>query len=167
MKNVLLKLLPFHNRKNMTPFEYMVKKVLAFVLIYFVGAAIGEAIIIGILTGLGYDPIHGDIPEMNVQFLMLKYFGYAIFTLLTLLYCKVIEKRSVKSVFGGKALDYLTGSLLGAGFLAVIILVCCATGSLSFAGISTKTGLFVLLLCFLGFVIQSMCEEVMCRGFLM
>ena len=62
VKDFLSNLSPFNNRENMPAVLYIIKKVLAFVLIYFVSAVIGEAVVIAILTGMGYDPLHGDMP---------------------------------------------------------------------------------------------------------
>ena len=166
MKTIILNLLPFNNRKEMSALEYSIKKILAFLLIYFTSAVLGEAVIIGLLTGMGYDPMHGDVPG-NEASLLFSLLGFAIFILVTLLYCKIVEKRSAKEVFGKRPIDYLTGSLIAVGLLAVIAGLNLMTGSMTFEGLGTNAKLPMLLLLLVGYAIQSAGEEVMCRGFLM
>ena len=173
MKTIILNLLPFNNRKEMSKLEYIIKKILAFLLIYFMSAVLGEAVIIGLLSAMGYDPLHGDVPggeaSLLSQFVMnlFSLFGFAIFILVTLLYCRIIEKRSAKEIFGKKPLDYLTGSLIAVTLLAVIVSFCLVTGSMTFEGLGTNIQLPMLLLLLVGYMLQSAAEEVMCRGFLM
>ncbi|MBR6151447.1 MAG: CPBP family intramembrane metalloprotease [Lachnospiraceae bacterium] len=173
MKTIILNLLPFNNRTEMSKLEYVIKKILAFVLIYFMSAVLGEAVIIGLLSAMGYDPLHGDVPggeaSLLSQFVMnlFSLFGFAIFILVTLLYCRIIEKRSAKEIFGKKPLDYLTGSLIAVTLLAVIVSFCLVTGSMTFEGLGTNIQLPMLLLLLVGYMLQSAAEEVMCRGFLM
>ena len=173
MKTIILNLLPFNNRKEMSKLEYIIKKILAFLLIYFMSAVLGEAVIIGLLSAMGYDPLHGDVPggeaSLLSQFVMnlFSLFEFAIFILVTLLYCRIIEKRSAKEIFGKKPLDYLTGSLIAVTLLAVIVSFCLVTGSMTFEGLGTNIQLPMLLLLLVGYMLQSAAEEVMCRGFLM
>ena len=150
MKTIILNLLPFNNRTEMSKLEYVIKKILAFVLIYFMSAVLGEAVIIGLLSAMGYDPLHGDVPggeaSLLSQFVMnlFSLFGFAIFILVTLLYCRIIEKRSAKEIFGKKPLDYLTGSLIAVTLLAVIVSFCLVTGSMTFEGLGTNIQLPML-----------------------
>lgn len=88
--------------------------------------------------------------------------------LVTLLFCKLIQKRKATTVGfqkPGMWKEYLCG--LGVGFVmfSVAVLLCVATGSLKFQGLSAtfSVGIFVLFL--LGYMIQGMAEEVLCRGY--
>ena len=63
MKTHVINLLPFNNRMEMSGTEYVIKKILAFVLIFFLSGILGEAVVIGLYTGMGYDPLHGVIPR--------------------------------------------------------------------------------------------------------
>ena len=166
MKNVILNMLPFNNRKDMTIVEYIIKKVLAFTLIYFVSALIGEVVVIGALITAGYDPLHGVMPGGEVPFL-LQYYGFGTFILITLLYSKIIEKMPVKSFLKGSIIDYLFGSLIAIILLSVIIVGCCISGSISFIGINDSINTASLVLWLIAFIIQSGAEEVMVRGFLL
>ena len=61
-KGIIYNLNPFNNETNMSSAEYIIKKLMAFILIYFFSAVLGEGVIIGILYGMGYDPLHGIMP---------------------------------------------------------------------------------------------------------
>ena len=167
MKNIVLNLIPFNNRKEMTAPEFVIKKLLAFILIYIASVIIGEAVIIGALSGMGFDVMNGEVPPEGIVTWLLSYFEYAVYILLAFLYIKLIEKESPKAMFQGKALDYLTGAVFSVGLLAVIICGCCASGSISFLGVGADFKLSKLLLILPGIVLQSASEEVLCRGFLL
>ena len=128
-KSIICKLSPFNNETNMSATEYIIKKLLAFILIYGVSAVLGEGIIIGILYGMGYNPLHGVIPEGQISELLL-YYGFLIFLLVTLLYCRFVEKRDIKSIgFSGNPMDYLTGAMIALILLVVIIGIGCISSA--------------------------------------
>lgn len=167
VKNIVLNLLPFNNRKDMTKAEYVTKKILAFVLIYVLSVIVGEVVIIGVLSGMGYDVANGEMPPEGIVTWLLSYFEYFIYVLITFLYFKVIEKESLRSMFRGRALDYLAGVFLAVGFLGVIIGGNCAAGTISFLGVGEGVNVGNLLLILPGIVLQAASEEILCRGFLM
>lgn len=159
---------PFNNRTDMPKHEFIIKKLLAYILVYVAAMLVGEALVIGGLTVMGYDPLHGEMPDDQHLMYLVTYYGYAVFSLIAILYCKIFEKRSLKSVgFDCKVYDWLTGGVISILMLAVIIAVCCITGSMSFAGSSSGSGLKIMLLTALAFVIQGSMEEILIRGFLM
>lgn len=166
MKHIIYNLSPFNNATNMSGKEYIIKKILAFILIYMCSALLGEGVIIGILICAGYDPLHGVMPEGQIsEFLF--YYGFAIFILVTLLYCKIVEKN-IKSIgFSGKITDYLKGGLLASALLFIIIGMSCVVDSITFSGVNTNVNLKSLILWVLAFAIQGSAEEIMCRGFLL
>ncbi len=166
-KSIIYKLSPFNNETNMSGAEYIIKKLLAFILIYGGSAVLGEGIIIGILFGMGYDPLHGVMPEGQIGEL-LPYYGFLIFGLVTLLYCGFVEKKNMKSVgFSGKPIEYLAGALLASILLVIIITIDCIFDSITFCGFNTTVNVTSLLLWILAFGIQGATEEIMCRGFLL
>lgn len=135
MKKNISNLNPFNNATDMPIAQYIIKKVLAFVLIYCISALIGEGVIIGMLHGMGYDPLHGVMPKGQLADL-LPYYGMIIFILVTFLYCMLIEKRNPKSIgFTKKVSDYLLGTLIAIILLIIIIGVSCVFGSIEFIGI--------------------------------
>lgn len=88
MKTHIINLLPFNNRTEMSRTEYVIKKVLAFILIFFVAGVLGEAVVIGLYTGMGYDSLHGVMPEGQIAGLI-PYYGYILFSVIAILYCKI------------------------------------------------------------------------------
>lgn len=158
---------PFNNRKNLPSFIFICKKMLAFFLLYFAAGVLGEAVIMGSLTVLGYDPLHGIMPEGKLGTLI-PYYGFFLFLLLTLLYCKYVEKRTIKSVgFNSRVFDFLTGAGIAIILLVLIIGISCIWGSIVYIGTGEKMDFFWLIALMAGLMIQSTAEEVMCRGFLM
>ena len=58
--NIIKMVNPFNNREDVPVPVYILKKMLAFLFIYYVAGMIGgEVIIIGGLSLMGYDPLHG------------------------------------------------------------------------------------------------------------
>lgn len=158
---------PFNNREDMPKALYIIKKALAFFLIYALFVGIGEVIVIGITMAMGYDPLHGVLPSVDVVMLM-KYYGFVVFFVVTLLYCKLFEKRKIKSLgFNKRVFDYFIGAVLAVFLLTVIVSVCCVTGVMSFGGFTSGTDVLYLLALFAGFLIQGSAEELVCRGFLL
>lgn len=165
VKKYLNMISPFNNMQDMPYTIYIVKKVLAFFVIYFGAAIVGEAIILSGLAVMGYDPLQGDMPVGNE---LLPYYGFIIFILLTILYCKQIEKRTMRSIgFTKDVFDYIVGLIVAVILLGAIMGICCITGCISYEGIRENVHYGYLLAMFGGFIIQSMGEEILSRGFLM
>ena len=167
IKKLIKNISPFNNAQEMPVALYAVKKLLSFFLIFGIASIIGEAVSIGLLYAMGYDALNGDMPDYSV-IMLFKFYGNIIFFAVTLIYCKRVEKRGIKSFgFNKKGFDYIIGSGLAVLLLAVIVGVCCVTGVFSFNGFNVNANAGYLGLLIGGFVIQSLTEEVMCRGFLL
>jgi membrane protease YdiL (CAAX protease family) len=86
-----------------------------------------------------------------------------------IIYCRAIEGRRVATLGlrRGHALrEYLTGALIGFALFSLAVLICVLTGTMSYEGfVLSSAGLLVLLL--LGFLVQGMSEELLCRGYFM
>lgn len=157
---------PFNNRQEMPAALYIIKKMLAFFLIYGAAMVAGEVIIIGLLCAMGYDPLSGVMPGGHFPELS-KYYGYAVFFAVAVLYARIVEKRGFHSLgFGRRGFDYLTGGAFAAALLAVIVGICCATGAMGFAGLETNVDWLYLIALFGAFAVQSLAEETICRSFL-
>lgn len=93
-----------------------------------------------------------------------------IATITTMIYCRFFEKRKL-STMGfrkrGAVKEYLVGMLVGIGIFSVAVGICLVTGSLEFAGICANISWAYIGLFFVGFLIQGMSEEVICRGYFM
>lgn len=166
IKKIMKNISPLNNTQEVPAALYVIKKLLAFFLIYAVSAVAGEAVVIGGLMARGYNPLNGDMPTGYIAQL-LPYYGFAIFFIVALLYCKLVEKRGIKSLgFNKKVFDYVTGAVIAILMIAVIAVVCCITGVFTFNGI-TSINVGYLLPMLIAFFIQSAAEEVMSRGFLL
>lgn len=167
IKKFIKNVSPFNNRQEMPTALYIIKKLLVFLLIYLSFVFIGEGLIVGITSLMGYDPLHGVMPEGNIM-MLIQYYGFALFFVLTLLYCKLIEKRKISSLgINKRVYDGFTGAVIAVLLLAVIVGVCCLTGVMSFGGFNTGADYLYLLLLFLGFMVQGSAEEFVCRGLLL
>lgn len=166
-KGIIYNLSPFNNNMDMPVTEYIIKKLLAFMLIYGLAAVIGEGIIMGILYGIGYDPLHGGMPVGQIGE-VLPYYGFLIFSLVTFAYWRFVEKQTFRTNgFSRKTEDYLLGTLIAVIMLLVIMSVCCISGSIVFEGFTINIDIKNLIIWLLAFVIQGSAEEMMCRGFLL
>lgn len=166
-KNFIKNINPFNNAQEMPTAFYVIKKVLAFFFIYGLSAVIGEAIVIVMLNAMGYDPLKGVIPTGYLGELI-QYYGFAVFFIVAVLYCKLIEKRKLKSIgFNKKGYDYLIGGVAAIVLLAIIVVICCSMGVLTWSGIAINIDAVYLIALFFAFFIQSLAEETICRGFLL
>ncbi len=90
--------------------------------------------------------------------------------LITMLFCKLIQKRSMRSLgFVKKNIvkEYGIGLLVGFALFTVAVLICVVTGTLKFEGLSSNFGVVTFIFFGLGYMIQGMAEEVLCRSYLM
>ena len=93
----------------------------------------------------------------------------ALTTILTIIYCRAIEKRSLYSMgfVRKKAVkDYLAGAGIGIIMFGVAVLIAFLSGTLSYNGFVLGNGINLLLAFLVGFIIQGMSEEVLLRGYL-
>ena len=136
-------------------------------ILMFVGVFIGVSIIqyiptlvAGFMLYVTYD-----------QLMMVHLFGTVIMTLMTMLFCKVIQKRKMRTLGfkkPGMGKEYGIGLVVGFVMMAVIVLVGVVTGSMTLTfnpEAATGAGIGMLVLLFFGFVLQGMSEEVLCRGY--
>lgn len=166
-KSIMYHLNPFNCDTNISAVEYTIKKLAVFALIYCFSAILGEGIIIGVLYCMGYDPLHGTMPAGQIGEL-LPYYGFLVFLVVTLAYCRFVEKKTMQWIgFSGNVREYLAGVLLAVIFLAIIIGGCCIFDSMMFMGVQTNADYKSIFLWILAFGMQGAAEEVMCRGFLL
>lgn len=87
-----------------------------------------------------------------------------------MLYVKFLEKRSLNTMgfVKKKAVrDYLTGIVIAFAMFSACVGLCVATGAMTFDGY-VLNGQYGLLAAFLvGFLVQGLSEEVVCRGFML
>jgi membrane protease YdiL (CAAX protease family) len=167
LKNYMKMINPFNNEQEMPITIYILKKFLVFIVIYLISGVAGEAIIIGGLSAMGYQPLQGIMPSENVTALI-PYYMFVIFILVGILYCKLVEKRTLKSLgFSKKISDYVWGMVIGSILIVAVMGLCCIVGTISYTGVQSHIDYMYLVALFVGLIIQSMGEELLCRGFLM
>lgn len=94
----------------------------------------------------------------------------AIMIGIALFYCRKIENRKLATLGFRKdrfVSKYLIGLLLGFGFFSIAVLICNLTGSLKITGFSPECSIVLAVAYFIGYMIQGMAEEVVCRGYLL
>lgn len=158
---------PFNNMEEMPTGVYIIKKLFAFLLIYAATNVLQQVVLMAVFYAGGYDPVQGNVPAEHIQMVMM-YYSFAIYILLTFLYCKFIEKRSLKSLGFQRVLpDYFLGAGAAVILLETIMAACCITGGIHFDGVNQDTDFIYMIALFGGLAVQGAAEEIMGRGFLM
>lgn len=101
-------------------------------------------------------------------YMILSLFSDIILILLVLLFCRFLQKRKPDTLgFTKKGLvkEYLIGAAAGFAVFSLAVCICILTGSVTFNGISDAIAPGMLILFLLGYMIQGMAEEVLCRGY--
>lgn len=102
-------------------------------------------------------------------FMVIQLFSTVAVIIVCFLYCRIIEKRdwvSLGFTKKGAVGEYIVG--LGIGFILFggAVAFCVATGKLTLSfNPSLAVGMIILYL--LGYMVQGMSEEILCRGYLM
>lgn len=121
----------------------------------------------------------GDIRQAEVlmnailnsdPIMLLTLFSNAAMILLTILFCVLLQKRTAASmgfVRRKAGLQYLAGAGVGLLLFCGAVLINILTGSMTINGISPGFSPLFFLLFLIGFGIQGMAEEVLCRGYFM
>lgn len=103
-------------------------------------------------------------------YMVFSLFATVGMTLVVLLFCKFIQKRRLGALgftreHAGK--EYLIGLGLGFVMFSAAVLICVVTGALKIEGFSGTFGAGMFLMFLIGFGLQGMGEEVLCRGYIM
>lgn len=108
-----------------------------------------------------------EIASSNAYMLTMLFANIAMI-LIVMLFCKLIQKRKMTTLGFVKkdfAKEYGIGLIAGFGIFTVAVLLCLITGSLRFAGFSSTFSFGIFVLFGLGYMIQGMAEEVLCRSY--
>ncbi len=117
-----------------------------------------------------------EIFELSMKFatsnkmVLTTLFSTILMTGVVLLFCRLLQKRKMNTlgfVKRGWMKEYLIGLVVGFVIFSVAVGICVLTGSLEFHGISAAFTPGLLILFGIGFIIQGMAEEVLCRGYFM
>lgn len=85
------------------------------------------------------------------------------------LYCRFVEKRKLNTLGfkkKGAVLNYLKGMFFALVIFSVAYLICIVTKSITFDGLTQNIPVVYIVGYFIGYMIQGMAEEVLCRGYL-
>ena len=133
-----------------------------FLLIFFVPELISALISVFLLS-----PLVGDVQPLSPISLFLT--GITVASVL--LYCRLCERRSFKSlgfVRRRGALEYAVGFALGVLMFSLVALICALFGGCVFTLSDNLPSLLPTLALFLvGFAVQGLSEEVLCRSYLL
>jgi membrane protease YdiL (CAAX protease family) len=112
------------------------------------------------------------LPESagNIPRLLILLFATTVTVAAVLLWCLPVERRTLSSLGfvprGGMA-EYGIGLVFGFILFGGAVLICMATNSLTLTASEKALPIGAFLLCLLGFLIQGMSEEMLCRSYLM
>ena len=107
-----------------------------------------------------------NIPEWMMIVMLIS---EIILIIIVALYCRFIEKRKLYTlgfVKKGAVKKYLVGIFAGFTAFSIAYLICTLSGSISFEGITDNVMPLYIVGYFVGYLIQGMAEEVLCRGYL-
>ena len=102
--------------------------------------------------------------------ILITLFATAVTVAAVLIYCLAVERRSPVSlgfVRRGAVWEYAVGLLGGLLMFSLAVLLCVWTGSLTLVPSPEAPAAPLMALCLLGFLIQGMSEELLCRSYLM
>jgi len=122
-------------------------------------------------NSLDFNRIMNMMLDMPDWVTIVSLLAEAALILVFILYCRLFEKRKPVTLGFRKqkfAVEYLRGMVLGAAAFIMAYGICVLTGSVAFHSVSSKgtTGLYIVGF-LLGYLVQGMAEEVICRGYLL
>ena len=91
-------------------------------------------------------------------------------TVVVILFCRLIQKRKPDTlgfIKSGMGKEYLIGLVVGFVMFSSAVLICVAAGAIKIEGFSETFSIGMFILFLLGFMLQGMAEEVLCRGYVM
>ena len=91
-----------------------------------------------------------------------------VMMLIVFLFCRFIQKRKLRTlgfIKKGMLKEYGLGMLLGFAFFSVCVLLGVLFGGLKIEGISPEFSIGIFVAYLLGYMVQGLTEEVLCRGY--
>lgn len=161
-------------------------ELLVFVAVFFVGEIAemfilvpGNLILLFTNTDYVNAAMAGDVARlMEIEYQITSSDIYTILSLfatlgmivIAFLFCKILQKRPLKTLgFRRERIfkEYIIGIVAGFLVFSAAVLLCVVTGALKLGGMSPAFSAGTFLLLTVGFMIQGMSEEVLCRGYFM
>ena len=118
----------------------------------------------------GFQELSAQMMTSDPVIMLLQLFVTAFMIGAVFLSCRIFQKRPFRTLgFTKKGIvpEYLVGLAGGFAAFSAAVGICVATGALRLEGLSPTFSAGVFLLFVLGFMIQGMSEEVLCRGYFM
>ena len=164
VKTFLKNISPFNNRTDMPAALFVIKKLLAFALCYWVGLFIAEGLVIGVLLACGKNFLHGEMFSDDIMTLI-SLFGMIVPIAVCVIYWKLAEKRKLPEMGVTKSFSgWFTGAGIGALLLIISVSAIMVTGAIKLDGFSTDFNAAMFLLMLGGYAVQGAAEEFLCRG---
>ncbi len=139
----------------------------------------GQMLILTLNTDYQAAAAAGDLERLNEVaveiassdiFMVSNLFATIAMTAVVILFCRLIQKRKPDTIgFTGKGAgkEYLIGLGVGFAMFSAAVLLSVVTGAIRIEGLSGTFNAGIFLLFTVGFMIQGMGEEVLCRGYVM
>jgi len=108
------------------------------------------------------------VEQMPSTVLLLTLFSDIILIGGIIFYCTKIERRNLYSMGFSKknfAGEYFVGLGIGFAMFSVAVLICLLTKTLTFDSLKPDIPIFMIIMFFLGFIVQGAGEEVLCRSY--
>lgn len=114
--------------------------------------------------------LHEIIYAQPAIYILLLLFSSAVFIVIPLIYCRFLEKRSFGSMgFHRRRLlsEYAFGFLAGSILFSSAVLLCIVFGAAEWEESAVSCSVSILGIYLVGYLVQGMGEEVLCRGYFM
>ncbi len=120
-------------------------------------------------TEQALEVINGIVNDIPPVFMAISLFCTAVTAIASVLYCKIFEKRKLPTMGfrrSNAGLEYATGMLIGLIMYGLTFLIAYVSGSVT-VKVNPQGVAPIIILFFLGYVIQGAAEEMLTRGYLM
>ena len=104
----------------------------------------------------------------NDWYMILSLFANISLIIIVFLFCRFIQKRKLRTlgfVKKGMLKEYGIGLLAGFLFFSACVLISALFGGIRIQGVSPEFSIGIFICYLLGFMVQGMAEEVLCRGY--
>lgn len=155
-----------------------------FIIVFFIASLVGSipAMIVTINESMAAVNNGASVEEMeNIieqvensrAYMYAGLFGTVLSSIVVILYCRFIEKRSLRSIGFTKKhafRNYIIGMIVGFVMFSAVVGINAATGAIKIEGIASNFGLVTfgyIFIFLLGYIFQGAEEEIITRGYLM
>lgn len=158
----------------------LLKQILIFILVYVIASIVGSipsmivvAIEMQAAINNGVDLNSVVMQSDELQFMYATLFGTLLSSIVVILWCRLIEKRSLRSIGfkrGNVLRHYAIGMIIAFAMFSLVVGINLVTGAMTIESVVANldhTALLCILLFFIGYIFQGAYEEILTRGYLM